>query len=39
MMSLIKVMPLQKGAVKFINFRKTAVPPIGSTNVKGFANF
>ena len=35
MMSLIKMVPLQKGAVKFDNFRNTAVLAIGSTNVKG----
>ncbi len=35
MMSFIEMVPLQKDAIKFINFRNTAVLPKGSTNVKG----
>lgn len=39
MTTFIDMMSVGKDAIKFANFRNTAVPPLGSTNVKGIACF
>ena len=39
MTSFIDMVSLQKDAIKVVNFQNTAVPPLGSTNVKGIVCF